>query len=659
MKLFASVGASGDNFLNTSFDDSALQTITGGTAPFSGVFKPAEPLSAFNGQNASGFWTLEIKDSTPADNGSLNGWSLTIKGDELSTVTDAQGQYSFANLPPGLYHLDTVQIPDWTKTESAGEVTLLPSQALLTANFGQRPPYLQGDFNSDGLVDSADFLVWRRQSGTSVPNFSGADGDGDGDVDQADFGLWRLNFGQYRDDHGNNALASTGVALPASAGGKIEVAGDVDWFSFTATSGQLYRIQATLGTLNAGNLQLFGINGTTQLASNSGTSPFIDWTAPADGVYYAQVQSLNGSSVGTYTAAIAAVIIDDHGNNAANATLIGVPSDTAGTIAATGDVDWFRFAATTGNSYNVSAFLGTLSYAQIRVIGSDGVTALQSAAGFSPSLIWTPSASGTYYIEVDGFSTTGDYSLSVAIDDHGNNAATATPYIVTNTVTGDIEGPYDVDWVSFSANSGVQYTFQTTLGTLSDSTLTLFAPNGTSQLAFDDDDGGGLASLISWTAPASGIYFIQVAGFGSAYGTYGLSSAVVPGAGSGSSTLLSPAGGLATEPASAPLQTSGLETSSDEQQLVSVNYVFAPQGTGGGSVPDGAKPVSQAKSQSNAQNDLALLAWLANLTGSNTPSSDVSVTDDDLSAPWLCDEPEATDIAFELLEGNALVSAAI
>jgi subtilisin-like proprotein convertase family protein len=82
VKLFSNIGSSGDNFQGTSFDDGALQSITAGTAPFSGAFKPAELLAAFNGENSLGFWTLEIKDSTPADNGSLNTWSLTIKGDE-------------------------------------------------------------------------------------------------------------------------------------------------------------------------------------------------------------------------------------------------------------------------------------------------------------------------------------------------------------------------------------------------------------------------------------------------------------------------------------------------------------------------------------------------------------------------------------------------
>ena len=57
-------------------------------------------------------------------------------------------------------------------------------------------PSLPGDYNLDGMVDAADYVLWRKTlSTTGVPAFSGADGDGDGDITQADYGVWRANFG--------------------------------------------------------------------------------------------------------------------------------------------------------------------------------------------------------------------------------------------------------------------------------------------------------------------------------------------------------------------------------------------------------------------------------------------------------------------------------
>jgi hypothetical protein len=51
---------------------------------------------------------------------------------------------------------------------------------------------LPGDFNDDGLVDGADYQLWRAAFG-SARDLS-ADGNGDGVVDGADYVVWRNNF---------------------------------------------------------------------------------------------------------------------------------------------------------------------------------------------------------------------------------------------------------------------------------------------------------------------------------------------------------------------------------------------------------------------------------------------------------------------------------
>jgi hypothetical protein len=50
-----------------------------GTNPgISGTVRPSQLLSAFNGQNSTGVWTLRILDGFNQDGGSLNSWSLNI-----------------------------------------------------------------------------------------------------------------------------------------------------------------------------------------------------------------------------------------------------------------------------------------------------------------------------------------------------------------------------------------------------------------------------------------------------------------------------------------------------------------------------------------------------------------------------------------------------
>ncbi len=108
-------------------------------------------------------------------------------------------------------------------------------------------------------------------------------------------------------------------------------------------------------------------------------------------------------------------------------------------------------------------------------------------------------------------------------DDHGNNAGSATSVGVPSQTGGNIDVGGDVDWFAFGMVPGVTYTIETSLGTLTDSVLRLYGPNGTSQLAFDDDGGAGLASRIQYTAPSSGTHYAEVRGFSlSQSGTYTL-----------------------------------------------------------------------------------------------------------------------------------------
>jgi hypothetical protein len=54
---------------------------------------------------------------------------------------------------------------------------------------------LSGDFNSDGIVDAADYTVWRDHLGEADETNLGHNGDG-GDVSAADYELWVAHFGE-------------------------------------------------------------------------------------------------------------------------------------------------------------------------------------------------------------------------------------------------------------------------------------------------------------------------------------------------------------------------------------------------------------------------------------------------------------------------------
>jgi hypothetical protein len=74
---------------------------------------------------------------------------------------------------------------------------------------------LPGDYNSDGIVDAGDYVVWRKNSGlTGGATYAKGDGDRDGNVTLADYTIWRSHFGQTASGSGTG-LASA-VPEPSS-----------------------------------------------------------------------------------------------------------------------------------------------------------------------------------------------------------------------------------------------------------------------------------------------------------------------------------------------------------------------------------------------------------------------------------------------------------
>ena len=70
----------------------------------------------------------------------------------------------------------------------------------------------------------------------------------------------------------------------------------------------------------------------------------------------------------------------------------------------------------------------------------------------------------------------------------------------------------DVDWVKFDAVAGQAYlvAVNPASGTATWPLLTLFAPDGATQLMQAASPGNGQGLFLRWVAPASGTYFIEI-----------------------------------------------------------------------------------------------------------------------------------------------------
>ena len=121
-------------------------------------------------------------------------WMLTAQGGagfnpvitDLQFVSQAEANYTVSNVWVG------------------NAATMLP--ATLTS---------QGDFNRDGIVDSADYVVWRTSIGQSGTGLL-ADGNGDNQINETDISVWRRNFGQSV--AAGSLAAAAGVPEPGSIG---------------------------------------------------------------------------------------------------------------------------------------------------------------------------------------------------------------------------------------------------------------------------------------------------------------------------------------------------------------------------------------------------------------------------------------------------------
>jgi hypothetical protein len=91
---------------------------------------------------------------------------------------------------------------DFHGTDVSGSILL---DNVLVAPLGP------GDYNHNGIVDAADYTVWRDTLG-STANLA-ADGNQNGSIDSGDYDVWKANYGN---NSGSGASANATVPEPAT-----------------------------------------------------------------------------------------------------------------------------------------------------------------------------------------------------------------------------------------------------------------------------------------------------------------------------------------------------------------------------------------------------------------------------------------------------------
>jgi hypothetical protein len=307
---------------------------------------------------------------------------------------------------------------------------------------------------------------------------------------------------------------TAGVIVPGTSyAGMISPAGDNDWYQFDALAGHAYKVDTT-GTDTY--VYIYDPNGTTILSEND--YPPLYLAATGVGPYYVRVRHYSSTSTGSYTVMVTDLGLDD-GNDAAHATVlpVGATGLTAYIVPA-GDVDWFKWDATASHAYKIST-TGISTY--IDLYDTDGTTLLKDSTTGSAYLYAT--ANATYYARVKHYTSTavGQYTVKaedVGADDHGNDAAHATPAYTSGVgVDGVINYPGDDDWFSFQADANHIYSINTAYrapSTSFDSYVYVYDINGTTVLKESDP------VPMVWSGSVAGTYYVRVRHYYSTYTDY-------------------------------------------------------------------------------------------------------------------------------------------
>lgn len=171
----------------------------GGTVNNSGILGGGGSIAGNLTNNASGNLRSEILGAGPFD---VTGLSVTGTASLAGTLDVSLGAFNpingqqFTVLTAGNLVNNGLSLH---ASDTGRFVLSFSGNNLVVRAFGS------GDYNGDGAVDVADYVVWRNTLGST--NNLAADGSGNGIVDSADYDFWRQRFGTSAGAGAENPLA--------------------------------------------------------------------------------------------------------------------------------------------------------------------------------------------------------------------------------------------------------------------------------------------------------------------------------------------------------------------------------------------------------------------------------------------------------------------
>lgn len=345
------------------------------------------------------------------------------------------------------------------------------------------------------------------------------------------------------------ALTPGTVASPGSGSGKLETAGETDYYAVNLIADHVYEFRAS--PFGNGRLHLY------QVATNVDGAPILSSVASdlvddrGSGLYYSTARtgtyylaasnpvSITGSSIqyfsGTYTVTAAQLdVFDDHAGTfgsavdvfKAGAGSLSVDGSAAGRVDFQYDQDWYAVTLAAGSTYHLrlDSAGGTtgLGRPSLGLFDNGGNLLMEDDEGYGghPLIAFAPVTTGTYYLAAQSSRARskdmGDYVVSVAkteSDQVPDSMATTAILDAGSSTSGRIDTNGEHDWFRIALEAGRTYEFR-----LDNAGGGLGLPMPYLQL--HDSSGSTVATAyslgsgakITYVALSSGVYFLDAGG---------------------------------------------------------------------------------------------------------------------------------------------------
>ena len=382
----------------------------------------------------SGTFYIDVSGFSPSLEYTL---TATLLEDDFASDTSTTGALEVGNTATGT--IDFQNDSDWFAISlTAGNVVRIASDGFfdtgltLRDEFGNSVAFGDLDFETNEA-----FLITQvEESGIFYIDVSSFTSTLD----------YTLSATLLEDDFASDVSTTAALSVGGTASGTIDFRDDSDWFAIELTAGEIVRIAIDGFDANLNLRDVFGNVFASDNLDFDTNETFLIAQVEESGTFYVDVSSFTSTLDYTLSATL---LEDDFASDTSTTGALEVGNMATGTIDFQNDSDWFAISLTAGEVVRIASdgFFDT----GLTLRDEFGNSVAFGDVDFETNeafLIAQVEESGTFYIDVNSFTSTLDYTLTATLleDDFANTISTSGILEVGGTATGTIEFRGDEDW---------------------------------------------------------------------------------------------------------------------------------------------------------------------------------------------------------------------